>query len=126
MYKFGDGKTYYGQWKNSQMHGYGEFLWNEGKKFYGFYKNDKKDGFGIYYWPNNKFYIGFWKYGKQNGIGKYIKDNSIKYGRWKDGQKENTILTEEEFFNCFNSFEANFINIFQWEKDRIKNFMKIN
>lgn len=47
-------------------------------------------------------------------------------GDGKMAKKENTILTEEEFFNCFNSFEANFINIFQWEKERIKNFMKIN
>jgi len=108
------------------MHGYGEFLWSEGKKFFGFYKNDKKDGFGIYFWPNNKFYIGFWKCGKQDGIGKYIKDNNIKYGRWKDGQKEKSILTEEEFFNCFNSYEDKYINIFQWDKERIKTFMKIN
>ena len=107
------------------MDGYGEFFWKEGKKFCGFYKDDKKNGFGIYFCPNNIFYIGFWNNGKQNGIGKYIKDNIIKYGKWKDGQKENEIFTEEEFINCFNSYEAKYIKIFQWDKERIKRFMKI-
>ena len=108
------------------MNGYGEFLWNEGKKFCGFYQNDKKDGFGIYFWPNNKFYIGFWKEGKQNGSGKYIKDNDIKYGKWKDGNKEKEFLTEEEFVENFSSFESKYIQIFQWDKEKIKNFIKIN
>ncbi len=107
------------------MDGYGEFLWKDGKKFCGFYKNDKKDGFGIYYWPNNKFYIGFWIEGKQNGVGKYIKEKNNKYGKWKNGQKEEEIFSEEDFFSCFNSFEAKYINIFQWNKEKIKNLMKI-
>ena len=72
----------------------------------------------------NKFFIGFWKEGKQDGIGKYIKDNSVKFGIWKDGKKEDEILTEEEFINRFNSFESIFINIFQWNIDEIKKFMK--
>jgi len=105
------------------MWGYGEFIWNQEKKYYGFYKNDKKDGFGIFKMKGNKIFIGFWKEGKQNGIGKYIKDNNIRYGIWKDGKKENEIFSEEEFINRFNSFEAKFINIFQWNVDKIKNFM---
>lgn len=121
-----DGRIYCGHWKNNKMEGYGEFLWKEGKKFCGFYKNDKKDGFGIYYWPNSKFYIGFWKDGKQNGIGKYIKDNYIKYGKWKDGKKEKEFISEEEFVNCFNSFEAQYIRIFQWNRETVKNFMKVS
>ena len=57
----------------------------------------------------NKILVVFWKEGKQNDIGIYIKDNNIKYGVWKDGKKENEILTKEEFYNRFNSFETKFL-----------------
>lgn len=107
------------------MNGYGEFSWKDGKKYCGFYKNDKKSGFGIYYLTNNKFYVGFWLDGKQNGVGKFFNDNYIKYGKWKEGQKETEMFSEEDFINCFNSFESNYIKIFHWNKEKLKNFMKI-
>ena len=43
----------------------------------------------------------------------------------KMDKKKKKFFSEEDFFNCFNSFEANYINIFQWNKEKIKNFMKI-
>ena len=58
-------------------------------------------------------------------MGKYLKDNNIKYGKWKDGIKEKEFFSEEEFINCFDSFEAKYIKFFQWSKERIKNFMKV-
>lgn len=71
------------------MNGYGEFKWKDGKTYVGEYKNDKKDGFGIYYWkePNPKAYIGFWKNGKHDGIGKYITKEKSRIGLWNKGEK---------------------------------------
>ena len=105
------------------MWGYGEFIWNQDKKYCGFYKNDKKDGFGIFKTKGNKFFVGFWKEGKQEGIGKYFIDNNIRYGIWKNGKRENEIFSEEEFISRFNSNEAKYINVFQWNLEKIKNFM---
>ena len=33
-------------------------------------------------------FAGFWDKGKQNGVGVKINDNVLKYGLWKNGQKE--------------------------------------
>ena len=99
------------------------------KNFADFIKTIKKIGLSFifgYFWMKKKFFIGFWKDGKQNGIGKYIKDNNIIYGRWKDGKKEKEFISEEEFINCFNSLEAKYIKIFQWNKEMINNFMKVS
>ena len=63
------------------INGIGVFKWNEGKKFFGFYKNDKKNGFGIYNWENpKKIFVGFWINGKQNGIGKFMEKNKVIFG----------------------------------------------
>ena len=125
IYIYANGKQYSGEWKNNQMNGYGEFTWMEGKKYVGYYKNDKKDGFGIYYWPNNRFFVGFWKCGKQNGIGKYIKGNVIKYGVWKEGKREKWV-EEKDFTNDLDSDDDNFIYFFQWNINKLKNFIKVN
>ena len=125
IYYFRNGRICKGQWKESKINGYGEFTWVEGKKYYGFYIKDKKDGFGIYYWPGGKFFVGFWKEGKQHGIGKSIKGNQIKYCRWKNGKKDKMYMNEDQFFNCFEPEEEKFSEYFQWDINRIKEYMEI-
>ena len=125
IYHFINGRVYKGEWKENKIHGYGEFTWVEGKKYYGFYKNDKKDGFGIYYWPENKFLIAFWKEGKQHGVGKYLKGKTIKYGKWKDGNKEKIFSNEDQFFNSFDQKDEKYSIYFQWDINKLKEFMEI-
>ena len=125
IYHFHNGRIYKGEWKDGKIHGYGEFNWIEGKKYYGFYKYDLKDGFGFYYWPDDKFFVGFWKEGKQHGISKYIKGNQIKYCRWKNGKKDKNYVNEEQFFNCFESYEEKFLIYFKWDVKKIKEYLEI-
>ena len=125
IYNYSDGRIYSGEWKNNKMHGYGEFSWVDGKKYIGFYKNDQRDGFGIYYWPNNRFFIGFWKEGKQNGIGRYIKGETAKYGIWENGKRESW-LNNEEFANCLEPRDENYIFIFQMNNIQIKKFLELD
>ena len=125
IYTYSDGRQYSGEWKNNKMHGYGEFIWAEGKKYIGFYKNDKKDGFGIYHWPNNRFFIGFWKEGEQNGVGKYIKGETVKYGIWQNGKRNKWLINEDEFVNCLDPRDENYIFIFQMNKMQLKKIMEL-
>ena len=126
IYTYADGRQYIGEWKNNQMYGYGEFLWKEGKKYAGFFKNDKRDGFGIVYYPNNKFFIGFWQEGKEEGLGKCINDDEIKYGIWKEGEREKWIENEGEFSNILGQKKVNYASFFLWDKTQLKKFMDIN
>ena len=115
-----------GEWKNNQMHGYGEFIWVEGKKYIGFYKNDKKEGFGIYYWPNDRFFVGFWKEGKQNGVGKFIKDDVFKYGVWKNGKREKWFKDEEEFMEELKKKNKKYSFLFKSDINKLKKYMDLD
>ena len=69
------------------MDGKGTFSWGDGRSYTGDYKNDQKHGYGIYIWPDGRRFEGMWQDGKQNGEGKFIsKDGSIKEGCWKNGK----------------------------------------
>jgi len=46
------------------MHGEGKFKWSDGRSYEGFYKDDKKDGYGVFIWPDGRKYSGEWKNGK--------------------------------------------------------------
>ena len=107
------------------INGIGVFKWNEGKKFFGFYKNDKKNGFGIYNWENpKKIFVGFWINGKQNGIGKFMEKNKVKFGFWKNGKKLKWFNNENEMFNFVDDEEKEFEFILKMNFDEICNFIK--
>ena len=46
------------------MHGKGTFKFEDGRTYCGSYKNDLKNGHGIFTWPNGKEYDGYWQNGK--------------------------------------------------------------
>ena len=46
------------------MNGYGEFKWGDGQSYSGNYKDDKKNGYGVFNWPDGRRYKGLWKDGK--------------------------------------------------------------
>ena len=54
------------------MDGYGVYKWKDGRSYEGEYKQDKKEGMGTYKWSDGRIYIGKWVNGKQNGEGDYI------------------------------------------------------
>ena len=103
---------YEGQFLNGLMNGYGEFTWNNKMKFIGNYVNEIKEGFGIYVWDIISFevYLGFWKNGKMNGLGVKIKGDIVKYGSWKDGNKEFWLKDSEELINYYKNGTRKKIN----------------
>ena len=42
VYKWSDGRVYYGNWADNQMNGKGVFTWPDGRRYEGEYQNDKK------------------------------------------------------------------------------------
>lgn len=50
LYKWSDGRTYDGEWRNNKMDGHGEFFWADGRKYKGAYVDDKKQGYGVFEW----------------------------------------------------------------------------
>ena len=112
-YKWSDGTIYKGEFKNNKMSGYGIIFYNDGRIFVGEIINGNMNGIGFFKWKNGDMYLGnyikndkcgfgifiwkkkpliafagFWDKGKQNGVGVKINDNVLKYGLWKNGQKE--------------------------------------
>ena len=46
------------------MNGKGIFKWKDGRSYTGDYKNDVKEGYGTFNWPDNRSHSGYWKNGK--------------------------------------------------------------
>merc|ERR1712072_976779 len=68
---FKDGRTFDGQWHNSQIHGHGKMIWADNRCYEGNYIADKKSGAGVFTWPDGRRYEGLWQNGKQHGVGSY-------------------------------------------------------
>ena len=99
IYKFKDGSICQGFWLSNQLNGFGKLTFAQVKCYIGFFKKDYKSGFGLLFWfKEKKAFIGFWKNNKQNGLGKFIYDGKIKYGSWKQGNRESK-FEKNEFYN---------------------------
>ena len=87
---YNDGRIFAGEIINGNMNGIGFFKWKNGDMYLGNYIKNDKCGFGIFIWKKKPLiaFAGFWDKGKQNGVGVKINDNVLKYGLWKNGQKE--------------------------------------
>jgi hypothetical protein len=46
---------------NGAFHGYGIYRWADGRVYYGEWKEDKHDGYGYTKYPDGKEYFGPWK-----------------------------------------------------------------
>lgn len=62
-----------------QVHGKGVFRFNDGASYEGEYKNGKKDGFGTFIFSNGEKYIGYYRKGVRNGLGTYMFADGCKY-----------------------------------------------
>ena len=91
-YRWADGRTYNGEFKDNEMHGNGTYEWADKRVYVGQFINDKREGHGVLTWPDGqKKYEGSWKDGKQDGEGKLIslakgKVKNIKHGLWQNGK----------------------------------------
>ena len=91
------------------MHGYGEYKWGDGRSYEGNYIRDKKHGFGKYTWADGRIYIGYWREGKQEGFGKYLIKSEVKFGFWENGKRMSwyTDKEVEEFIKKENKLFLN-------------------
>ena len=80
------------------MEGIGIYKWQDGRSYEGEYRDDKKHGYGIYIWADGRRYSGWWSKGKQHGLGQYIVENEgrIKFGLWEDGKRIKWFESKEE------------------------------
>lgn len=71
------------------MHGMGIYKYTDGVTYEGQYKEDRKEGFGLYFWTDGRKYEGWWHNGKQHGLGIYKdpRKQKIKYGLWEHGKR---------------------------------------
>ena len=125
IYKFKDGSICSGFWLSNQMNGFGKFTFPEIKCYIGFFKKDYKSGFGLIFWfKERKAFVGFWKNNKQDGLGKFIFDGKIRYGAWKEGNRESK-FEESEFYKLLNEKNSGrfYSNIFQMDYDGLKEYI---
>ncbi len=79
---------YDGEWKEDMKHGQGTYTWADGSKYEGEWKEDKQDGTGSRMYDNGDMYVGGWKDGKYHGQGTYTWADGRKYeGEWKEAMK---------------------------------------
>ena len=126
IYKFKDGSICSGFWQSNQMNGFGKFTFPEVKCYIGFFTKDYKSGFGLIFWfKEKKAFVGYWKNNKQDGLGKFINDEKIRYGSWKEGNRESK-YDENKFFNLLNEEHSGrfFSNIFQMDYDGLKEYIQ--
>ena len=87
VYLWSDGRRYEGEWAMNKMQGHGIFTWPDGRIYNGQYWEDKKHGHGTFTWPDGKKYIGAWLNGMQHGEGVFVSSKGKeRKGEWKDGQ----------------------------------------
>ncbi len=103
-YKWSDGDTYKGEWKDGKFHGKGEYFYSNGSRFVGAYKNGKKHGEGLFIKPNGDKYEGTWELGKRT-----VKTSTTKktwlLGNWEGKGYEDNGETWQVVLNYKNKNE---------------------
>ena len=59
FYDFGNGDTYFGEWRLNTYHGQGTFTYASGDKYVGEYRDGKKNGHGTYTSANDSPFMMF-------------------------------------------------------------------
>jgi len=141
-FKFIDGNTYDGMWKDDKMNGYGIFTNRNGNRYEGDFKDNKREGHGIFYWKNGSKYDGSFKANKKEGRGRYLNNRGDLYvGEFVNDKREGKFILrlktgcyyeqvfekdclknslmfesnwhENELFKYLNDIDSNLIEIFQ-------------
>ena len=78
-YRYPDGGTYFGQYKNGLRHGFGEQIWPDGSLYQGFFQNDRCQGLGRLVHPEGDAYQGEWFEDQAEGQGYYLHSDKTQY-----------------------------------------------
>ena len=83
---FENGCVYEGDWDvNKKRHGFGIYKWKDGSTYSGYWKDNQACGYGKLIHSDGDIYEGNWELDKANGYGEYIQINGTIYkGYWKD------------------------------------------
>lgn len=87
LYKYSNGATYFGTFKNGRRHGFGDLRFPSGQYYIGEFVYDLKEGLGTYVWKEDNHYTGEWKNDTYHGKGimSYSKTN-YQAGLWENGK----------------------------------------
>ncbi|MDO6855249.1 hypothetical protein Q4599_16775 [Cellulophaga lytica] len=87
IYKYSNGDSYKGYFKNSKRHGFGDYLWGN-IHYSGNWENGNRSGYGNFYKQEiNTLYVGEWKNNLISGYGFRINSNlSVDRGLWQSGK----------------------------------------
>lgn len=90
-YKYENGATYRGNYKNGKRHGEGRQVWSDGSCFEGQWSHDKTNGNGRLIHAEGDVYEGTWVDDKAHGKGKYTHFDGATYnGDWLDDKQHGT------------------------------------
>eukprot|EP00471_Norrisiella_sphaerica_P000711 CAMPEP_0184484854 /NCGR_PEP_ID=MMETSP0113_2-20130426/6531_1 /TAXON_ID=91329 /ORGANISM="Norrisiella sphaerica, Strain BC52" /LENGTH=378 /DNA_ID=CAMNT_0026866035 /DNA_START=194 /DNA_END=1330 /DNA_ORIENTATION=- len=87
------GKSYKGEWKGNNKHGFGCQIWAKGNKYEGQWEDDMRHGRGTFWVMSGKKlrkqYTGNWFKDLKHGLGVYFYKNGDRYeGEWKHGMRD--------------------------------------
>ena len=86
-FKWSNGDSYTGFWKNGNMY-MGTYLFSNGDKYTGqFNSNNQYHGQGRFFFTSGNYYGGEWQYGKYHGKGYYQGQSASedRIGTWSNG-----------------------------------------
>ena len=87
-YKYENGATYTGQYKNGMRTGKGKQIWMDGSVYEGFWENDQSNGHGRLVHLEGDVYEGEWVDDKAHGKGKYTHTDGTTYiGDWQNDKQ---------------------------------------
>lgn len=76
---------YYGQYKEGNKHGTGQYLWPDGNIYYGNFEKDKVHGKGKMLYSDGSSYFGDWEKDKAHGKGFFVDEDGTQYdGDWQE------------------------------------------
>lgn len=114
-------EIYTGNWKDSQLYGFGKMVFPNIGSYEGEYENSKRNGNGIFRWLNGDKYDGEWKDDKINGKGTYLFsdgdsftgifiNNKIYNGKYKTSGKSYSMVISFNDGQISNEIEINYKN----------------
>ncbi|CEP03464.1 unnamed protein product (mitochondrion) [Plasmodiophora brassicae] len=83
-------KSYVGEWKMGERHGFGVQVFDDQSSYEGEWRNDVPGGgTGTFFYADGSEYVGQWKGGKRDGKGRmtYEKSGAEYDGEWRNGRR---------------------------------------
>jgi hypothetical protein len=71
---------------NGDKHGYGIYRWADGRVYYGEWKKNKSEGHGYMRWPNGDYFCGEWKNKMKWGEGVSQKNGQLHRDKFEEGK----------------------------------------